>query len=118
MAAHRPGWDVPIHQLLSRYKVSAVLHGHDHLFAHQERDGIVYQEVPQPGHGGANTSRDAEQYGYKSGTVLGNSGYLRITVAPDHVKVDFLGVPAESDARQGSAMHQVLHSYNIPAVTH
>jgi hypothetical protein len=39
---------MPIHQLLVRNKVAAVFHGHDHLFAKQDLDGIVYQEVPQP----------------------------------------------------------------------
>ena len=28
---------------------SIVFHGHDHLYARQDLDGIVYQEVPQPG---------------------------------------------------------------------
>jgi hypothetical protein len=30
--SHRPGWEKPIHDLLVQYKVSAVFHGHDHLF--------------------------------------------------------------------------------------
>jgi hypothetical protein len=44
----RPGWGQPIHALLVRQGVSAVFHGHDHLYARQELDGIAYQEVPQP----------------------------------------------------------------------
>ncbi|HMV46563.1 MAG TPA: hypothetical protein PLD20_05060 [Blastocatellia bacterium] len=50
LKGHRPGWELPIHQLLVKHKVSAVFHGHDHLFAKEELDGIVYQEVSQPGH--------------------------------------------------------------------
>jgi hypothetical protein len=40
-AARRPGWKMPIHQLLTTYGVNAVFHGHDHLYAMQELDGIV-----------------------------------------------------------------------------
>ncbi len=45
----RPGWDRPIHQLLFDNRVAAVFHGHDHFYARQERDGVIYQLVPQPG---------------------------------------------------------------------
>ena len=46
---NRPGWPAPIHQLLVQHRVTAVFHGHDHLYVKQDLDGIVYQEVPQPG---------------------------------------------------------------------
>ena len=43
----RPGWGgVPIHQLMVNNGVSAYFHGHDHEYAYEVRDGIVYQEVP------------------------------------------------------------------------
>ena len=44
----RPGWDLPIHQLMVKTGVTIFFQGHDHLFARQDLDGIVYQEVPQP----------------------------------------------------------------------
>jgi PKD repeat protein len=31
----RPGWSLPIHQLLVQHGVTAVFHGHDHLYARQ-----------------------------------------------------------------------------------
>lgn len=40
--ARRPGWAMPIHQLLVKHKVAAVIHGHDHFFARQELDDIAY----------------------------------------------------------------------------
>ena len=46
---NRPGWPMPIHQLLVQNQVTIVFHGHDHFYAKQDLDGIVYQEVPQPG---------------------------------------------------------------------
>ena len=37
------------HQLLVDNNVTAFFHGHDHLFARQELNGVVYQACPQPG---------------------------------------------------------------------
>lgn len=86
----RPGWDSPIHQLLLKNKVSAVFHGHDHLFAHQEADGIVYQCLPQPSHGRGGGSRSAEEYGYKQGKILDGSGILKVTTTPQKASVVFI----------------------------
>ena len=55
----RPGWEAPIHQLFKDNGVSAYFHGHDHQYVYETRDGIVYQEVPQPGHAGEGASRSA-----------------------------------------------------------
>ena len=60
----RPGWPMPIHELLVKNHVNIVFHGHDHLFVKQDLDGIVYQEVPQPGHPRYDNTRSAEEYGY------------------------------------------------------
>lgn len=87
---NRPGWKMPIHDLLKTYKVSAVFHGHDHFYGKQERDGIVYQLVPQPSHPGADV-RDAEKYSYLEGTFLPPAGHLRVTVEATGVTVDYVG---------------------------
>jgi hypothetical protein len=88
--ARRPGWAVPIHDLLVKHGVTAVFHGHDHLHARQERDGIVYQEVPQPGDGRGGSARSAGEYGYKSGVILAGTGYVRVRVAPEAGLVEFV----------------------------
>jgi len=36
--AHRPGWDMPVHQLLVENHVAAVIKAHDNFFARQELD--------------------------------------------------------------------------------
>jgi len=87
-AQHRPGWPAPIHQLLVQNHVTAVFHGHDHLYAKQELDGIVYQEVPQPGDPEGST-RSAAEYGYTHGVILGSSGYLRVTINPEKATVKY-----------------------------
>ncbi len=89
--ANRYGWAAPIHQLLVQNKVSAVFHGHDHFYAKQDLDGIVYQLVPQPGYpGNGRAPRSAAEYGYVNGTILGSSGHLRVSVSAQRAKVDYV----------------------------
>ena len=85
----RPGWAMPIHDLLVKHGVSAVFHGHDHLYVHSQRDGLHYQCVPQPGNPAGNT-RSAVHYGYTSGTILGSPGHMRIKVTPEAASVEFV----------------------------
>lgn len=90
-AARRPGWELPIHALLVKYKVKAVFHGHDHLYAKQDLDGIVYQAVPQPSaknfSSGASLAKD---YHYNSGDIQSSSGHLRIKVTPSQISAEYV----------------------------
>jgi len=86
----RPGWDAPVHQLLVRHHVAAVFKAHDNFYARQELDGMVYQMVPQPSFAGTDRIRDLETYGYKHGTFLGNSGHVRVSVAPEKITVEYV----------------------------
>ena len=86
----RPGWGLPIHDLLVKHRVSVVFHGHDHLFVKQDLDGIVYQEVPQPGYPRPGNVRSAAEYGYLSGEIQSSSGYLCVHVSPDAARVDYV----------------------------
>ncbi len=93
---HRPGWDMPVHQLLVRNRVTAVFKAHDNFYARQELDGILYLMVPQPSFGGNDRIRDLQNYGYKQGVFLGNSGHVRVTVSPKRVTVDYVRSAADS----------------------
>ena len=103
---HRPGWDMPVHQLLVRNHVTAVFKAHDNFYARQELDGIVYQMVPQPSFAGNDRIRDLENYGYKQGAFLGNSGHVRVTVSPDKLVVNYV---------KSSPGAPVADNYVIPA---
>jgi hypothetical protein len=87
---NRPGWEMPIHQLLVETGVGIVFHGHDHLYVKQDLDGIVYHEVPQPGQPNYNATNSAAEYGYRSGTLMSSPGHLRIGVSPEQVKVEYV----------------------------
>ena len=104
-AANRPGWAMPIHDLLVKYEVTAVFHGHDHFYAKQEKDGVVYQMAPQPGTPG-NSILDAGKFGYESGTFLPSAGYLSVHVAPSGVTVEYVQVPE-------SGPEKIADSYTI-----
>lgn len=110
-AQHRPGWSSSLHQLFVKHGVSIVFHGHDHLYAKEELDGIVYQEVPQPSHPGGGT-RSAEEYGYK-GLVLGSSGFLKVSVSPAEATVTYLQTSVPGVTRNNGPNNAVAHQYTL-----
>lgn len=88
-AANRPGWGASVHQLLVDNGVDIVFKGHDHLYVKQELDGIIYQTLPQPSHPGDKVN-SATEYGYRSGKIIGGSGFLKVTTNSSGIRVDFI----------------------------
>ena len=109
-AEKRPGWELPIHQLMVKHGVTHFFQGHDHLFARQERDGIVYQEVPMPADPFYQTRNENR---YESGVKLPNSGYLRVMVSPEEVKVDYVRCYLPKDETEQQKSGDIAHSYTI-----
>ena len=113
-AQKRPGWSLPIHALLVRHGVTAVFHGHDHLYAKQELDGIVYQEVPQPSARNFQSGAVlATEYHYGVGTILSSSGHLRVTVNPSQVTAQYVRawLPKQETAQRKNG--QVDHAWSV-----
>ena len=109
-AKNRPNWELPIHELLVKHNVSIVFHGHDHLYAKEELDGIIYQAVPQPGHPRFGNVRSAEEYGY-AGEVISSSGHLRIGVASESVRVDYVRAYLPKDETSRRKNGEISTSY-------
>jgi hypothetical protein len=106
----RPGWDLPIHQLMVKYGVTIFFQGHDHLFARQELDGVVYQSVPNP----ADPTYTAfNSDAYKSGNILPNSGFLNVTVSANQVKVDYVSSYLPKDENMSRKNGQIAYSYTL-----
>ncbi len=86
----RPGWEMPIHNLCVKHGVNIVYHGHDHdlLYVKEELDGVIYQEVPQPGH-------------------------LRVTVSPDEVRSEYIRSFLPGKEPRGHRNGQVAHEYTL-----
>jgi hypothetical protein len=110
--AQRPGWGLPIHQLLVQNHVTAVFHGHDHIFVRQELDGIIYQELPQPDVVNGNPNLAAD-YGYIHGDVVPSSGHLRVTVSPQQVTVDYIRSYLPQDENASRQNGQVDYTYTV-----
>lgn len=89
-AANRPGWYKPIKDLLTENRVTTFFHGHDHFFAKQDKDCLVYQLCPQPSLPNFTGVNQAKDYGYFAGQILPNAGHLRVSVGPDGVKTEYV----------------------------
>jgi len=113
-AARRPGWAMPVHDLLVHHGVETVFHGHDHMFAKEELDGVVYQLVPQPGHPG-NSTRSAKDYGYVYGDVLPSPGHVRVSVNADRAVVDFVQANQQDGGRGRHRNGAVGYTYTVSA---
>ena len=105
----RPSWPMPIHQLFVDTRVTVFFQGHDHLFARQEKDGVIYQSVPNP----ADPTYTAfNREAYRSGDILPNSGHLRVRVEPEGLQVDYIRafLPSSPD---GALDGRVAFTYRV-----
>jgi hypothetical protein len=106
---YRLGWGKPIHQILVDNHVTIFFHGHDHFFAMQDLDGVIYQECPQPG--AKNDKNSASNYGYINGVFMSSPGHLRISVTQNEVTVDYIKtyLPTETAHSNG----EIAYTYTI-----
>lgn len=111
-SSYRAGWDKPIHQLMMETGVSIFFHGHDHFYGKQDKDGIVYQEVPQPSLKNY-TSQSSTQYGYVNGTILPNRGYLLVSMTDTTAKIEYYRTYLPSEENGTRHNGDISHSYTI-----
>jgi hypothetical protein len=112
-AANRPGWSMPIHDLFTTYGVNVFFQGHDHLFAHEELNGITYQEVPMAADSTYEIGMLANANSYTQDTLDG-TGYLRVNVNANCIQVDFVRSYLPADTLSGLHHNgEVAFSYTI-----
>lgn len=111
-ASNRPGWEMPIHQLMVKNKVNIFFQGHDHLFAKEDIDGMVYQTVPMPSDASyaLGITANGDAFG---GIKLGGSGHLRVTVSPEKVQVGFVQAILSNDETAQQKNGDIAYSYTI-----
>ena len=108
----RPGWELPIHQLMEKNHVTIFFQGHDHIFVHQKLDGVIYQTLPEPADPNyALYNADA----YLSGERFPNSGRVRVAVGPDKVRVEYLASRLPKDATPEHPDGEIIFSYEVSA---
>jgi hypothetical protein len=107
----RPGWEHgPIHDFLVEAGADVVIHGHDHFFAYQELDGIVYQLCPRP------CDKEYLKKGlfvtgghYYNGTFIANCGHLSYRVTPDQVVCRYIRSYLPGDGENGEVAFEYIY---------
>ena len=116
----RPGWRLPIHQLMAAHGVTVFFQGHDHLYAYEQLDGVIYQTVPEPADPNSMLWNDDA---YPGAVIHSNSGYLRVHVAPNAIHVEYVKSYLAQDALANRPdgtprVHgEVAHDYVVTATT-
>jgi hypothetical protein len=97
--------------------VNIFFHGHDHDYAHELVDGIVYLECPKPDDAGY--TWQPYSYGHNEGWYPNaiveqtNSGYFRVSVSPSETKVEYVRSYLPGDGANGT----VADSVTVPGTT-
>jgi hypothetical protein len=108
----RPGWAEPIQDLMARTGVTIFFQGHDHVFAKEVVDGVVYQTLPEP------ADPNYALYfadSYPGALVAANSGHVRVTVSPASVRVEYVRSVLPEDEREGFRNGDIVLSYEAVA---
>jgi len=100
-AAH-VGEQAKVHALMLQYGAQIFFYAHDHVFTDMVVDGIHYT---LPGSAGAPWKFDESETGYTQ--YWSDSGFARVSVSPDQVRVDFLSISG-----------QLLDGFSLPDTTH
>ena len=111
-AKNRPTWAKPIHQLMVDNVVNIFFQGHDHLFAKESVDGIVYQEVPIPCDSTYEIGYLANADAYTE-LNLDGAGYMRVTVSEPEIKVDYVKSYLPKDETDSLKNGMVGYSYKV-----
>lgn len=114
-AQNRPGWYKPIKDLLTENRVTIFFHGHDHFFARQEKDCLIYQLTPQPSLPNFVGPNQADDYGYFAGQILPNTGHLRVSVGPEGVTTQYVRAYLASQETPQRKNRDVSATYFIGA---
>ncbi|MFO0860553.1 MAG: metallophosphoesterase [Phycisphaerales bacterium] len=111
--AMRPTWDKPIHDLMRDTGVTIFFQGHDHLYARQELDAVIYQTCPNPADP---TFTAFNRQAYTAGDIFPNSGHLRVTVSGGteaSCKVEYVRSARPADEAEQGKNGSIVHEYTV-----
>jgi hypothetical protein len=92
--------------------VSIFFQGHDHLFAQEMLDGIVYQEVPMPSDSTYMIGMLANADAYTANQLNG-AGHLLVTVSPEQAKVEYIRGYLAHDTSASQVNGSTAFSYTV-----
>ncbi len=97
-----------IHDMFVAYGVSAYFHGHDHQYVYEQRDGVVYQEMPSGGgmSGFSGVYYEGVYDDFETIDIVASPGYLRLSVSPAETLVEYIGSGVSTNGN-------VMASYTI-----
>ncbi|MCX6156997.1 MAG: T9SS type A sorting domain-containing protein [Ignavibacteriae bacterium] len=111
--ARRPGWAAPVHQLMVQNHVQVFFQGHDHLFATEQRDGLIYQEIGMPSDSTYEIGWLANSDAYKGVNKFSGTGHIRLSIGPDLARVDYISAYEPYDTNSTHHNRAVIYSYTI-----
>ncbi len=109
--AHRPGWDLPIHQLMVKNHVTIFFQGHDHIFAREKIDGMIYQTLPDPANPNYTVSNEDA---YTGAEIVQGTGRVRVSVGPQKVRVEYVASRLPVDVTPEHPDGEVIFAYEVP----
>lgn len=109
---YRPGWGLPIHELMVKYGVQIFFQGHDHLYAKEILDGVIYQEVPMPSDTSYKIGVLANADAYTD-VILDGSGHIEVNVSPTCLKIQYISAALPKDENENRKNGSIAHSYTI-----
>lgn len=109
----RPGWSKPIHQLFKDNGVNIFFQGHDHVFAREVLDNVIYQALPMPSDSTYHLGMLANADAYTADTLPG-SGHLKVDVTANCVTISYISayLPKDTLAANQKNNH-VVFQYTI-----
>ena len=110
---HRPGWSAPVHQLMVQNHVQVFFQGHDHLFATEQRDGLIYQEIGMPSDSTYNIGWLANSDAYTGANKFNGTGHIRLNVGPNLAKIEYVSAYEPYDTNATHHNRAVIYSYTI-----
>ncbi len=110
---YRPGWGKPIQKVFEDTGVDIFFQGHDHLYAKEQLNGVVYQEVPMPSDATYTFGYTANSDAYTDVTLDG-TGHIKVNVTPDCVTVDYVKsyIPGTTGS-EGHTNGEIGYSYSV-----
>lgn len=114
---YRPGWGKPIHQVFIDTGVDIFFQGHDHLFAKEQLNSVVYQEVPMPSDNSYTFGYTANASAYTD-VILDGTGHIKVSVTSNCVTVDYVKAYLPADTASGLHTNgEIGYSYTLGTCT-